>query len=178
MENYEKQAQDFLDKTESTFECMFLRNGKYFDDDKEPRDIYKITLRRGNRSFTFEFGQSIAKSFRIEYRHRGISIPINDEWRGLSKQKIIMRIKWTTKYDDFGSTKNDIISIGIEPTAYDVLSCLTKHDPGSFDDFCDEYGYDNDSRKAEKIYNAVVNEWNNVAMLWNEFELNELAEII
>jgi hypothetical protein len=39
---------------------------------------------------------------------------------------------------------------GIQPTAYDVLTCLTKYDPESFDNFCAEYGYDNDSRKVEK----------------------------
>ena len=62
MSEYTKQAEDFLKKTGTEFKAEFLRFGKYFDDDKEERDIYKITLNRGNRSFSFEFGQSINDS--------------------------------------------------------------------------------------------------------------------
>jgi hypothetical protein len=44
-----------------------------------------------------------------------------------------------------------------EPTAADVLSCLASDSSGienarSFEDWCNEYGYDIDSRKAEKTY--------------------------
>lgn len=45
------------------------------------------------------------------------------------------------------------------PEAVDVLNCLVS-DAGSadysFEDFCAELGYDEDSRKAERTYNAVV----------------------
>ena len=34
-------------------------------------------------------------------------------------------------------------------------------DYGSFNDFCSEYGYDTDSRKAEKIYKQLLTSWNN-----------------
>lgn len=56
MGNYEKQAQEFLEKTGSTLKIEFLRNGKHFDDDTDVRDIYKVTLSRGSRSYTFNFG--------------------------------------------------------------------------------------------------------------------------
>ncbi len=44
-----------------------------------------------------------------------------------------------------------------EPTAADVLSCLVSDTTGvdnaiDFDDWCHEFGYDTDSRKAEKTY--------------------------
>ena len=47
-----------------------------------------------------------------------------------------------------------------EPTAADVLNCLASDAAGfenarSFEDWCSEYGYDTDSRKAEKTYKAV-----------------------
>lgn len=63
-----------------------------------------------------------------------------------------------------------------DPTMYDVLTCLTKYDPETFEDFCDCYGYDNDSRKAERIYNAVVEEFQNVEILFGDI-LDELSEI-
>ena len=47
-----------------------------------------------------------------------------------------------------------------EPTAADVLNCLTSDASGyenarSFEEWASEYGYDTDSRKAEKIYRQV-----------------------
>lgn len=64
-----------------------------------------------------------------------------------------------------------------EPTLYSVLACLTKYDPETFEDFCANYGYDNDSRKAEKIYKAVLKEWKNLNRLFTSDEL-ELLTII
>lgn len=47
-----------------------------------------------------------------------------------------------------------------EPSAEDVLDCLASDYSGfdnarSFEDWCGEYGYDTDSRKAEATYRAV-----------------------
>src|SRR6185312_12921531 len=30
-----------------------------------------------------------------------------------------------------------------KPTAYDVLACITKYDPGTFSNFCSDFGYGN-----------------------------------
>lgn len=62
------------------------------------------------------------------------------------------------------------------PTMYDVLTCFTKYDPEDFDNFCSEYGYDNDSRKAEKIYKDVCEEWTAVERIFSDI-LDELREI-
>jgi len=63
-----------------------------------------------------------------------------------------------------------------EPTLYDVLSCLTKYDAGTFEDFCRGFGYDTDSRAAHKTYKAVCKEHNAMCRLFNEYELEQLAE--
>lgn len=63
------------------------------------------------------------------------------------------------------------------PNAYDVLSCLTKSDPGSFENFCGEFGYDGDSRKAESIYKAVCKEWKQVSSMWTAEEIEKMQEI-
>jgi hypothetical protein len=44
---------------------------------------------------------------------------------------------------------------GAEASAYDVLACLTWFDPGTFEQFCDEFGYEPDSSKANKVWRAV-----------------------
>jgi hypothetical protein len=64
-----------------------------------------------------------------------------------------------------------------KPSAYDVLTCLTKNDPGTFEDFCGDFGYDEDSRKSEKIYRAVQTEWRNVSRFFTSTELEQLQEI-
>ncbi len=62
-----------------------------------------------------------------------------------------------------------IAGAGKTPTPYDVLACLQKYDVGTFEDFCGEFGYDEDSRNAEKIYKAVCKEWANIQNLCFSF---------
>jgi len=52
---------------------------------------------------------------------------------------------------------------GAEPTTAEVLDCLASDAAGldisrNFADWCSEYGYDTDSRTAERIYKACVHE--------------------
>lgn len=63
------------------------------------------------------------------------------------------------------------------PSNYDVLACLTKYDPGTFENFCSEFGYDTDSRKAFKTYKAVRREWKNIERLFTPEQIEQLAEI-
>ncbi len=97
-------------------------------DTKTKREVFKLQLKKGRKSYTFEFGQSIAK----------------------------------------GSE---------EPTLYDVLSCLQKYDVGTFEDFCANFGYDEDSRTAERTYKAVVKEFEAMQRLFTDEELEVLQMI-
>ena len=63
------------------------------------------------------------------------------------------------------------------PTNYDILACLIKYEVGTFDDFCGNYGYSNDSKISQKIYKAVVKEWENVCRIWSDDEIELLQEI-
>ena len=51
-----------------------------------------------------------------------------------------------------------------EPTEYDILACLNGYDVGTFDEFCNEYGYSpiNDSKnykEAQEVYKACKREY-------------------
>lgn len=63
------------------------------------------------------------------------------------------------------------------PTAYDLLASLTKSDPGSFDDFCADFGYDTDSRRAYATWEAVCEEWRKVEAFFSGEELEQLEDI-
>lgn len=62
MSEYQKEAYTFLNDTQTEFKAKYVKHDLYFPDDKEPRDIYQITLKRGDKKYSFRFGQSIADS--------------------------------------------------------------------------------------------------------------------
>jgi hypothetical protein len=73
------------------------------------------------------------------------------------------------------------ISSGAEvPTMYDVLSCVTKSDPGTFEDFYSEFGYDalplSSYPKVKEIYDNVVLEWKAADIMFGDI-MDELWEI-
>jgi hypothetical protein len=74
---------------------------------------------------------------------------------------------------DFGQSIN---SGAQYPELYDILSCLQKYDVGTFDNFCSEFGYDNDSISSLKIYKAVCKEWKAVERLFGDV-LEKLQDI-
>lgn len=173
--NYEKQATDFLEKTGCTMEITFKENRKYFPDDKETRDVYEIKITRGIRVWVFEFGNSIADSeFVAVYGKRRYKIPSEMRTKSLAEIKRYVRMNLQS---DFGTAGADIIIMPEPPKEYSVLSCLTKYDVGTLDDFCHEFGYDSDSKTADRVYAAVKEEWLNVCRIWNDSEIEELAEI-
>jgi len=93
-------------------------------------------------------------------------------------EKIVSRlVQHTTEL----SNKNWGVGIQKEsiehPSAYDALTCLTKYDPGTFENFCSEYGYDLDSRKAVRTYKSVRKEWSAVSKLFSDSEIEQLQEI-
>ena len=166
--NYEKQATDFLEKTGCKMTITFKENRKYFPEDKETRDVYDVKIERGKRKFKFEFGNSIADS---QYYQ---DLQFSDRKYTLNGGCLTGRYRIVDM--DRYSTYIKLMP-GKSPSEYSILSCLTKYDPESFENFCSEYGYDEDSRTAERTYNAVVKEWQNVCMIWADDEIEELREI-
>jgi len=66
------------------------------------------------------------------------------------------------------------------PKLPEVLDCLASDASGvlpdtSFEDWCSEYGYDTDSRTAEKIYKTCRIQTGNLAHLLGPAALNVLA---
>ncbi len=174
LSDYDQQAEDFLTKTNTTFKAEFKRNDLYFTGDKDKRDIYEITLKRGDREFIFEFGESLNNSGFYYTKGRQ---KIELDRKLLETKNLGSYIKNKLDWSFLNNGKSDIVHIPAAPTAYSVLACLTKYDCGTFEDFCSEFGYDSDSRTAEKTYKAVCNEWLNVQRLFNDTEIEILQEI-
>lgn len=62
MNDYEKQASDFLKNTGTTLDILWSERRPYFLGDKEARNVYKFTLRNKNGKYTDTFGDSIANT--------------------------------------------------------------------------------------------------------------------
>lgn len=63
-----------------------------------------------------------------------------------------------------------------KPTNYDILATLEKYDPYTFEDFCLNFGYNEDSRKALEIYLSVQKQYNDVIRLFSDV-MEELQKI-
>ena len=131
MSKYTEQADRFLKAHGLKFKAVYIEHGYHFPDDKEERDIYRLSIHRGRRSFSVRFGNSEAAS-------------------------------------DHGNTP---------PRAYDLLAILTKYDPGTFAEFCGNYGTNEDSISGLRTYKAVIREWAKVSRFFTAAELAELQDI-
>lgn len=152
MNEYIKQATDFLQKTHAKMKIEYvgLAVNKEWKE-KEKRCLYEITLTSSRGSMTFDFWDSI--------RNTEIRTMPFDSYTVQANKKLAAKKKAAV------------------PSVYDVLACLQKCDPGTFEDFCSDYGYDEDSRTAERIYFAAQKEYTQLARLFTPDEMDELAEI-
>lgn len=160
--DYQAQAKGFCKKYSVAVESKLLYHGPYWDDEKKSRDVYEITIKReGKKDWVFKFGQSIVDS---ELSTKNYP----NDWdvckaRGLRKIPVLM-------------TEMFKLRRGKKPTEYDVLACICKDDPEDFENFCSNFGYDTDSRKAEKTYFAVQKEYRECLRMFGDC-LDELREI-
>lgn len=169
---YDQQAIDFLAATGATISSKFLGVKKHFDDDKHARLCWEVTIARGSRSFTFAYGDSIHNTEKAINR---VMLPFGVKGKVNYPAKVIWDAEqFKERFPKLSAAKwiNEFA-----PSAYSILACLTKYDPGTLENFCSDYGYDEDSRKAEKVYHAVKEEFSNVCKLFSDSEIEQLAEI-
>lgn len=127
MSDIEEMANTFAEKTGTKLAVLDYEYKPMWSE-KQGRYVFKCRLTRGRKSYTFEFGQSIAN----------------------------------------GSQK---------PTMYDVLACMSKPcGIDTFEDFCDEFGYDYDSRRAERTWKGYQKEVAAMERLFGDV-MDELYEI-
>lgn len=150
-DEYEKQANALLNLAGVSFSTLFSHTGKYFPDDTQTRDIYNVTLKNAKIEYAFQFGQSLTNS----------GVPSFTGCKTLhDREQAILQAKKNKK----------------APTAYGVLSSLTKNEPGTHKEFCEDMGIDEDSRKGLETYLAVQKEYFMVRKIFGSF-MEQLQEI-
>jgi hypothetical protein len=150
--SYEIQAEKFLEDTQTTMVCDYLGHFKHFEDDKIKRAVFDVTFTRNEKKEIIRFGNSVADSYSL-----GI---LQTAWD---------KMRFKVHPEEYSKRQ-------VAPSAYTVLACLTKYEVGTFQNFCDDYGYSNDSIKAMSIYQAVCKEYEKVKNLWRDV-IDKLQEI-
>jgi len=87
----------------------------------------------------------------------------------------IMVIKKGNK--QFATYYSQGLGITDEPKLRDVLDCLANdaQTDGTFEDFCDTFGYSTDSRHAERVYKAVISNSRKLKKLLGKDAYNKLV---
>ena len=168
MNEYTKQANEFLKKANATIKIDFvgLAVNKEWKE-KNKRNLYEITLTTPGGSMVFDFWDSIH----------------NTEIKQMSLETYVAK-RYKRRFDSLSYSEKVQAQrelkekkAAAQPNAYDVLACMTKYDPGTFENFCSEFGYDEDSRTAERIYFAVQKEYSQLARIFTPEQLDEMQEI-
>lgn len=113
--------------------------------------------------------------FSIKYLKHDKYFPDDKEARDIYKFKLEKDGKvYTGTFGQsiVGTQKGEI------PRPYEILSSLSgDRFEGDHKEFCDTFGYDEDSRKGYAVYKAVVKENEGMKRLYSEEELDKLSEI-
>lgn len=168
LSTFDKQAIKFLRDTDTLLEVRYVKHGKHFPEDKEDRDIYEVTITRDHRSFVVRFGQSIACSATQALLAKEEQLQEETAKLFRASPALIQQLK-----DECLLLRKNVE----QPSNYEILASLQKGNPMSFEEFCSDYGYEEDSRSAERVYKAVKEEWLNVERLWTDAEIEQLQEI-
>ena len=83
-----------------------------------------------------------------------------------------------TSFKFYDSAHNT--NMGIEPTKNDILDCIVSDynytEYSTFNDFCANMGYDNDSIKAQKIWKSCLKQAAKLQKVFSEDDIRQLDE--
>ena len=153
---YIKQAEDFLKATGTTFEIVYQYTGPHFQGEKDKRDVYRFTLKNAKGEYSSTFGDSINNTEKRAAVLAG---------RPFSTVALKDRAKWA-KYT---------------PSAYDVLACLEKYPPDTFESWCSDCGYNeqplSEYPRVMTVYNSCVEQYRALARMFTPEQMEQLQEI-
>lgn len=168
MNEYVKQAQDFLKESNAIMVIKFIGFTNPRWDKKNEHATYKITIKTKKGQMELEFYDSLQNTELLHYAQMNFFDDPHYKYQRKYKSLI--------PYGDF----EEKIKKG-KPTPYDILACLTKYEPGSMEDFFSEFGFEincaQDMFDFFETYNACVKEYNDLCRIFTEEQMEKLREI-
>jgi len=158
---YQQQAQTFLDSNGLT-----LRITLY------PADMQRAPMWAFNES-----GDRVERHglrYRVTIKKSGTQLSF-DFWDSIANREILERYQRLQGKTFADNRKAD----SAKPDAYSVLSCISSDQfcADSFAEFCSDYEYDSDSRKALRTFKRLRSFAKRVRRFFSEAELAQLSEI-
>lgn len=146
---------------------IFTGVKKHFADDEQERLTGTFEIVRKNQRIRFDYGFSIRATQDLT------ADLLRSGWVNFGGERI---------YADYSNSKRLLLQqAGLVKKFQDGLlySCLTScrseyYCPKSFSDFCGELGYDEDSRKAEALHRACLEQSAKLEKIFTEEEINFL----
>lgn len=186
---YDIQAEKFMAETDTAMDKEYLAHYCRFEEDGIPTAVYMITLRRGSKKpYVFKFSTSINDSYKFvtgtarlpisESKQQSTSMSLSEKRSGILYREAasagLSREFYAPKINQQIRVKKILNNT---PSDYDILACMSGYSPGTHEDFCGNFGYDEDSIKGLNIYQKVLKEYSGLSKLYNSEELDKLSEI-
>ena len=155
-----------------------VQAGYFGEGDTRVRDIYRLTITRGARQESFDWGQSVVNSERVVISvtpTSGREIPVPLEMRPLPNWKILESLVPA----EYRGIQRKLIR-GATPSCNEILANLVS-DYGTFEDFngfCEDFGYDSDSRAAYRIFELVGENNRKLERLFSDLEIEICRETL
>jgi hypothetical protein len=146
----------------------------------DEKDKFQVEPKNEYDEQADKFLSETGTKFKVKYLKHDKYFPSDDEARDIYRFTLTKDGK--TYSGKFGQSISNSDYGNTPPRPYDVLSSLGS-DVGhgdnvvTFEEFCDEYGYDEDSRKAHKVFKAVEKEKSGLRKLYSQDELYQMSEI-
>jgi hypothetical protein len=177
MTDYQKQGEDFLKAHNLEFRAVLVGDDcpRFCEDAQAGRDMDKVN--------TFPRKTHIhGKHYRCTISGKDRGHIAFDFWNSYADEAFNAEKKaYTSKvgrWSVHGKPSEKYFTDKYRtPTAYDLLSCIEKNDPGTLKDFCDNFGYSDDSMKAFDVYRAVQEEYAKFRRFFTAEEIKEAREI-
>lgn len=157
-----------IDSYPRSLEIEYLNTGirKHFPEDKEPRQTLSIRITRNRKEIEFTFGMSLNDTETIEALNKNYSFGNYTTYHGKKYSPNENQKRSKDIISDFKELKETIL--------YTLLSCIKSDffiDP-IFEDFCSEFGYDPDSRKAFSLWQSCLEQSQKLHSIFTEEEVN------
>ncbi len=181
---------DFIAKHGVTMQCEPTTHNEFIEDSPTaPCFHYRLTIKCGDRShaFTYSVGCGIVERFALAGdlsagKHPCMELRALAREYGGSGKRAPFGNQWPPRnITDRGRYDGAMCRAARRyvPPLTDVLDCLADDCAGyenarCFEDFAREYGYDTDSRKAERIYRACGAQHQALESVFGRTVLHEL----
>jgi hypothetical protein len=192
---YHEQGALFMEETGTQWEVVEAvpQTAPTWATDNKHGIKYSITLKRKGQQYTFDFWGSIADREKIDMAKKaqegGIYSPAYFAFMDWCKNEASPTVPNSIRSknargiptDSMGrvwlNNAVDTVKAIIQPKPYYILTCLHPMSADTFEEFCAEFGYDEDSRTAEQTYNACITQDRAMRKMYSSEELEALNEI-